>query len=222
MKYLKVFTDFSDDLNELSDIEVGRLFRAMLSYAENGTLPDLKGNERFLWAVAKSNIDAQRESYSNKVEGAAKARSLINSDIRSNQSDCNKNRLISAQDKDKEKDKDKEQKKNIKIYSPVPELNSAILSFIEFRKQIKKPMTDRAIELLISQLDKVSADTAEQIAILNQSVMNGWQSVYPLKNEQKSKPKNTTAAEYEPMTSSQEEKMRKFIEAAKNGVSHGV
>lgn len=106
MKYLKVFTDFADKMEMLGDAERGRLFTAMLKYAETGEAPDLKGDERFLWATAKLEIDRQAASYKNKVEGAEKARSLINSDIRVNQSDDVKIRLISVQEKDKDKEKD--------------------------------------------------------------------------------------------------------------------
>lgn len=74
---------------------------------------------------------------------------------------------------------------NKNIYIEPPELNDAVLSFIEFRKKIKKPMTDRAVQLLIGKLKKLSSNTAEQIEILEQSIMNGWTSIYPLKGEEK-------------------------------------
>lgn len=68
MKYLKVFTDFAGSLELLNDAEVGRLFRAMLKYAEDGTEDDLKGNERFVWCTAKGHIDIQREQYKKKCD----------------------------------------------------------------------------------------------------------------------------------------------------------
>ena len=71
--------------------------------------------------------------------------------------------------------------KDSKIYSSVPELNDAILSFIDFRKKMRKPMTDRAINLLISKLNSITSDTNEQIEIINQSILNGWAGVFPLK-----------------------------------------
>ena len=71
--------------------------------------------------------------------------------------------------------------KDSKIYSSVPELNDAILSFIDFRKKMRKPMTDRAITLLISKLNSITSDTNEQIEIINQSILNGWAGVFPLK-----------------------------------------
>lgn len=78
--------------------------------------------------------------------------------------------------------------KNIKeckeiIYSDVPELNEAIIAFIDYRKSIKKPMSDRAITLLIGKLKKMSNSVQEQIEILNQSILNGWQGIFPLKND---------------------------------------
>ena len=86
-------------------------------------------------------------------------------------------------DKDKEEDKKKNNKKEPKTYSDDPDMNQAILSFIEFRKSVKKPMTDRAVDLLIKKLNEMTISIPEQIEILNQSIMNGWQSVYPLKKQ---------------------------------------
>lgn len=66
----------------------------------------------------------------------------------------------------------------------VSELQTAILSFMEFRKSIKKPMTDRAVDLLVKKLKDMTPSVHEQVEIINQSIMNGWQGVFPLKNEQ--------------------------------------
>ena len=54
MKYLKIFTDFVIDMEALGDAERGRLFTAMLLYAETGEDVELKGNERFIWAKSKA------------------------------------------------------------------------------------------------------------------------------------------------------------------------
>ena len=74
MEYLKLFTSFLDNIEPLNDDERGRLFTAMLVYAKDGMEIDLQGNERFVWPVAKQNIDRTAKSYKNKVAGAAKAR----------------------------------------------------------------------------------------------------------------------------------------------------
>ena len=68
MKYLKIFTDFMDVVEPLSDEERGRLFMAMLGYALDGRDPVLTGNERFLWTVAKQHINREVAAYMTKVK----------------------------------------------------------------------------------------------------------------------------------------------------------
>ena len=94
-------------------------------------------------------------------------------------------------ERDIEKEKEKKKKKEQKEYSDVPDLNQAILSFIEFRKGIKKPMTDRAVELLMQKLNDMTPSIDEQIAIINQSIVNGWQGVFPLKDQKVQPVRNT-------------------------------
>lgn len=67
-------------------------------------------------------------------------------------------------------------------YTGDARLDDAIAGFIEYRKKIKKPMTDRAIKLAIDKLQKMSSDVDEQIAIVEQSIVNGWQGLFPLKD----------------------------------------
>lgn len=93
---------------------------------------------------------------------------------------------VSDKDKEEDKEKDKKKKKEPKVYSDDPELNQALLSFIEYRKGMKKPMTDRAVELLINKLEGMTPSITEQIEILNQSIVNGWQGVFPLKDQKQS------------------------------------
>lgn len=96
-----------------------------------------------------------------------------------------------SKDKDsKGKDKIKTPKSG-KAYFPNDELlNQAFLDYLEMRKQIKKPMTDRAVELAIKKLKELSVlpfsdgmDNDLAIRILNQSVMNSWQGLFPLKEQ---------------------------------------
>ena len=62
MKYLKVWTNFLELINPLQYDEIGRLFKMMLIYADSGKEPSaIDGNERFLWPVAKQQIDLAAE-----------------------------------------------------------------------------------------------------------------------------------------------------------------
>lgn len=82
-------------------------------------------------------------------------------------------------------------KKKEPVYFPNDKLlNSAFLDYVEMRKKIKKPMTERAVELAIKKLEELSAlpfsdsmDNDLAIQIINQSVLNSWQGLFPLKEQ---------------------------------------
>ncbi|MEG1894550.1 MAG: DUF6291 domain-containing protein, partial [Clostridia bacterium] len=102
MKYLKVFTDFAATLEPLSEAEIGRLFMAMLKYAETSELPDLRGNERIIWPTAKLHIDREavfldKQKQNGTQGGRPKTQPNPNEPIETQ---------ISQKDKDKDKYKD--------------------------------------------------------------------------------------------------------------------
>lgn len=78
---------------------------------------------------------------------------------------------------------------------------AALYEFIKMRKLIKKPMTNRALELLLNKLKKLSnSNHLLAVDILNQSITNNWQDIYPIKEDTLSrKPllsRNFTEREY--------------------------
>lgn len=61
-----------------------------------------------------------------------------------------------------------------------PFINPEIWKDFEvMRKQIRKPMSERAKKLIVSKLQSLGEDKADEI--LEQSIVNCWQDVYPLK-----------------------------------------
>lgn len=111
MKYLKVFTDFIDELEEYGDAERGRLFTAMLEYARTGTEPGFRGNERFIWKSVKASIDRERDTYDRMAERArnvaskraASSETRHRNDIVRHRNDIVQENNDIVQDKDKEK-----------------------------------------------------------------------------------------------------------------------
>lgn len=72
------------------------------------------------------------------------------------------------------------------------EIREALFEFIKMRKLIKKPMTNRALKRIINKLLSFAGDDADlATAILDQSIVNSWQDIYPLKGDyqKSSKPK---------------------------------
>ena len=88
--------------------------------------------------------------------------------------------------KEKESVNTKEKEKSIDdvIDAQKEKLQEPLREFVKMRKSIKKPITTHGLELVISKLRKLSGghiSVAEEI--INQSIMNGWQGVFALKDE---------------------------------------
>ena len=183
MKYLKIFTDYAEDIEELGDAECGRLFRAMLKYAASGAEPEFRGNERFYWNAAKRNIDSARETYERMVQSMANARGARNQIDTNQKSNRNLEGISKVSTQDKDNDKDKSPNGDNNPPYPPTALDEAIERFKVHRKGLKKPMSDHAVDLLRKKLADMAADEETQIAILDQSIFNGWQGVFHLRDD---------------------------------------
>jgi len=73
--------------------------------------------------------------------------------------------------------------KEIKKYFEDEKLNTMFEDFIEHRKQMKKPMTDRSITMHVNKLNDESVPNA--IKMIEKSIEHGWSSVYELKEKDK-------------------------------------
>lgn len=106
----------------------------------------------------------------------------------------------------KEKSKAENAKTNFDVivedYTTNAELRTAIYEFIKMRKAIKSPMTDRALKQILNKLDTLASSDDQKIKILDQSIMNSWRGVFPLRED-----KQTKAKEQERQLSEAEEKL---------------
>lgn len=57
-------------------------------------------------------------------------------------------------------------------------------NFVEMRKKIRRPMTEAAMKLAVRELEKLRQKGEDVVSVINQSILNAWQSFYPIKNEQ--------------------------------------
>ena len=77
--------------------------------------------------------------------------------------------------------------KNIKDmfsdYTVNKELSIALDDFLEMRMKLKKKPTENAIRLILQKLDKIATNDDEKIEILENSIMNSWAGIFPLKNQ---------------------------------------
>lgn len=72
----------------------------------------------------------------------------------------------------------------VKDYSSNQELINKVLEFFEFRKSIKKPVAENSVNSWLKKLDKLSSIDSEKIEIIDESIANGYQGIFPLKQQQ--------------------------------------
>ena len=111
------------------------------------------------------------------------AKILDTENLDTNNNNINNNKLINKKEKKEKSKTDIDLVIAESNYSD--DLKNMIYEFIKMRKTIKKPMTTIAVKRLINKLDKLSNDEKEKIFILDKSIFNSWQDIYPLKSEDK-------------------------------------
>ena len=111
-----------------------------------------------------------------------------------NQPQLNTNNINTKESNTKELNKDKANKSKIDIDAILDsvdvirendELKTAFMAFLDMRKSIKHPIiTERALKLAINEAYKCgNGDPMQMVAVLNQSIMNSYRGIFPLKNE---------------------------------------
>lgn len=59
----------------------------------------------------------------------------------------------------------------------------ALLRFEDHRKRLGKPLSDDGRRLLLKELEDMAECDGDRTAILNQSIMNGWSGIFPLRDK---------------------------------------
>lgn len=186
-----MYYDLLEQLQDFSDESFGKIARAMIEYDKNGTLPNFEGELKIAFKFIKLSIDRNKEEYEQKCE-----KNRDNALKRWNANGCERiqtdainadtdkdNDIDKDIDKDNDNNKNKEETINDLILGSPIELRDNLKEFLKMRKTIKKPMTTRAFKLLLTRLTKLSNNSQTQNAILEQSILNSWQDIYPLKKE---------------------------------------
>lgn len=123
-------------------------------------------------------------------EKRAKQKLLIKSSDESAEKSSDVVALEEEKEKEEEKEEDKNNKKKkksefdifIEEYTENLKLKETIYEFIKMRKAIKAPMTSNALKLMLRKLDNISNNDDEKIEIINNSILNSWKGIFPLKS----------------------------------------
>lgn len=178
------------DLYEVSKVTVSRWIKALVDKGYISTEIEFKENSKEILhryiKIVDTPINKKDEGYYQKDnEGINKnVNAPINKNVKENNTYIN-NTINNTSDNKKERKKEKKQTNYDSIINESIQDESVkqeIYEFIKMRKMMKKPLTDRALRLLISKLKKLSSDPVDQVQILDNSIMNNWQGIFPLKS----------------------------------------
>lgn len=175
---------FHDQLSLEIDEDVENV-KMTLSFLESNKLMEVVNDEYFLPEASKC-IGSESESAERvrkfRERKALHCNALVTT---SNALVTTSNTDIEEEVNNKRIDKNnKKEKTDFDLSEFSEELKQAFEDFIEMRKLIKEPMTQRAFVLLKKQLSKLADSDSTKIEIINQSVLNNWKTVYPLKEQQ--------------------------------------
>ena len=105
-KYLKLFYDWAEVTETLSDAEKGRLIDAIVLYASTKREPQLTGAEKHLFPMFRAQINRDQADYTSSVENGKKGgrpnKNLKNFRL------CEETQQNQEEDKEEDKDKDKD------------------------------------------------------------------------------------------------------------------
>lgn len=130
---------------------------------------------------ASNNPQITENDYSNVTDNVTVTQS--------NATEEDKKKNKKRKEEDKEVDKKENKKKTFAFFPNDEQLNTAFIDYMEMRKKIKAPMTNKAIDLAIAKLRSLSTDkfgnmnNDKAIKILEQSTMNSWKGLFPLKED---------------------------------------
>lgn len=180
----------------------GSLFLAILRYQSEKELPQMDAATKMAFNFIRSQLDKDNQKWMETVEKrreagklggrpkTKKANGFSEKQTKAKKADndnVNVNDHVNGHDIKKKISAKADTKKVFEN----EKLNQAFLDYVDMRKTMKKPMTDKAITLAANNLKKLAAipfsdeiDVDMAIRILEQSIERSWLGLFPLKETQ--------------------------------------
>ena len=203
-----IYDSWGDLICNLPDELAGKLTKMILGYAFKGIETESDDPAvKAIFLMVRKKLDEDDEKYRSKVKRMADNSAPNNAET---EPDTKSTRYrhdigtkstryrhdiggvsVSVNDNDKDlKEKQSKKKAAASAYSDDPELDKSIKSFIESRRNMRKPMTGKAVELFCKHLENLApGNHLEQISLINTAIERGWQTVYPPGDSKKREPR---------------------------------
>ena len=166
-------------IKELSD---AGFIRTEMTYKD-----DTKEIDKRLISIADNNLIGIEEKFNTPIKENLKGgikenlKGGIKEKFKDNNTDINTTSINKKENKKKETEQlIKEELERCQMYG---NWESVINTFIDYRIERKKPLTSKGMVLMVRKLKELTGGDiylAEQI--IEQSIINGWQGLFPLQN----------------------------------------
>lgn len=190
IEYFPCYHSYLARLAKLSDQEVGRLFRALLTYSATGECPELTGRESVAFDFIQFDIDQAHENFKDRSRKNAE-----NIQKRWNTNDTNEYDCIPSNTNDT-KAKAKAKAKASNISPPTPPchellnsllpgyafadgLSAKISDWVRYKQERKEGYKEQGLKSLLTQIQKIAlkyGDTAV-VDLIDLSMSNGWKGI---------------------------------------------
>ena len=161
----------------------------------------LKVNKNKVYSIDGNNLETKWIQNGNKLDTqySIDKYSIDKNSIDKNSIDKNsKEYIVQKQEENQEQIQEQKQVKKEKVkkekkpkethnsiienYTINEDLREALKSFVEMRKELKKPITIKGLKIALGKLDKMALDDLTKIDIVNQSIEGSWFGLFPLRN----------------------------------------
>lgn len=184
--YIQLYLSYLDAIEPLGDAERGRLFTACLLYSKTGAVPDLGGNERFIFPMMRAQIDRDNEAYEEKCRKNSNNRKGSSTD----DNDRQRPSTDVTKEKEKKKEKKKEKEKDTPLSPPVGDLlvddsalpdavKAKLRDWLAYKNEKRQPYKPTGIKSLITQVANNCEKYSDQAVIdcIDLSMANNWQGI---------------------------------------------
>ena len=182
-QWIRSYRNLQTDLEYLENRSIKKyslstIKRAIDSLVKQERMKILECELGTLFEVLNYNKYQGLDNYKNDIENAERTES-------EHQRYTDRTPTKHRQNNNKKDKKGEEGEQLEECNKSLTEFEKTIEDYKIMRKSLKKPMTDRAVELMLSKLDKLSkGDESIKIKILEQSIENSWLGIFELKQPQ--------------------------------------
>lgn len=172
----------------MSDYQFGWYMKLLIESADSPIPGYLPGSLDKLWQIA----GAKSQSYFEKWGGCELVSRLFSRTEISGQTWIYNERMLQVIYEQNRKLSHKQRKRGISLSLSIQEIPKEIPEevfheYVLMREKIKKPMTPNAIKLAYGKLAKLKEQGHDPKLVLEQSIFNSWQGLFPLRVENNGK-----------------------------------